>query len=270
MCSEYEERCFPDELNPDSNCGSVWVGGCPFSSEEAPCMSYYQCSEDSPDICFQSCNKWQYASDCGHYRLSPSTGEWEYEHEYCDLPYGECSEFKWDPVFEANVFVPGSCPTKCGEFYYDSLKQLCWEPCNAEMHGDCGHYVVTKDEEDEQVWTYNTKDCGDHHECVPHTYDAQYDIWVYTEGKCPAEEPSNAELIGLQDEERCFQFFYCEDSPSGVCFDPCLWQFDEVVNNDSSYYPIDFNEENDMPVEADEDNIIERKCVPNEPLHKEE
>jgi len=41
MCSEYEERCFPDELNPDSNCGSVWVGGCPFSSEEAPCMSYY-------------------------------------------------------------------------------------------------------------------------------------------------------------------------------------------------------------------------------------
>lgn len=197
MCSEFEERCFPDEMNPDSNCGSVWVGGCTYSSENAPCMSYYQCSEDSEDICYQSCNKLQYVSDCGHYRLSSETGEWEYEHEYCELPYGECSEFKWDPVFEANVFVPGSCPTKCGEFYYDEAQSLCWEPCNAVIHGDCGHYVVTQDDEGEQVWTYNIKECEDHQECVPHTYDAQYDIWVYTKGMCPAsEEPSEVELVG--------------------------------------------------------------------------
>jgi len=39
------------------------------------------------------------------------------------------------------------------------------------------------------------------------------------------------------------------------------------MNNDCSYYPIDFNEENDEPVEADEDGIIERKCVEGEPLH---
>ena len=58
MCQEYEERCFPNTEadQPLENCESVWVGGCPFSSEEAPCGTYFQCSEEEPDICFQTCN----------------------------------------------------------------------------------------------------------------------------------------------------------------------------------------------------------------------
>ena len=113
------------------------------SGESAPCMSYYVCEEGKDDICFNSCNKQKYASDCGYYRLSGDDGSWDYVHEYCDLAQGECSEYRWDETYQKNVFVPGTCPTKCGEYYYNSEKDLCFEPCNARLHGDCGHYIIS-------------------------------------------------------------------------------------------------------------------------------